>query len=647
MISLTRSRQKGQAIVMVTLALIAMCGMLGLAVDLGWSFFIRRSGQSFADAGALAAAVEAFRLGGASATVYCGVNNIVCNTPNTYPCPGSIGTPAVNLDNGCLYARGDVVTGGGYTGFLNGSNSGRTQTANIESGSGQLTLSDGSQINTFYWARSRVSENIPQLFSAVMGNRTALVAARSTAAIVGLPLDASIVLLNRENEWSPVGQGGGLVQGKNLFVSGSGGVTVPGGIRLAANKALSGEIGSNGSVTASYTWTMATQGTTNWTPTTQRPDSGSRFQDPFGGLGVGGGSAQPPLTTQVQPDCPVPTSGGVATIQGSSDANAPLLLAPGNYYGTDNSGNPTWAPVQIKGYVRFTGAASATASPVFTYAGKTTAACKVGVAGNGSNFGNYFIYGGLQSSGGPTVTVEPGRYVLAGVHYSGGGGQAQDVLQVTSNMSLLDVNPNPDPPSSPSTNGGELFVLTRPDYPGVNVQVQNIPKLANANPTQNLDFGSTNIQAGTQTLALQLHGLTPGLGTTDPLKPFEQVLFWQDQRNSNVAYNNDGTINVSAQFGCNPSAGALAVSINNPCTNTLSHADSPLFNYQGGANTTVSGVFYQPRGAWMKLQGGGNSTASSMRTLIVSGSLQVAGSSTINFGPLATPPIERVVALVD
>jgi hypothetical protein len=36
-----------------------------------------------------------------------------------------------------------------------------------------------------------------------------------------------------------------------------------------------------------------------------------------------------------------------------------------------------------------------------------------------------------------------------------------------------------------------------------------------------------------------------------------------------------------------------------------------------------------------------------MKTLIVSGSLQVAGSSTISFGPLATPPIERVVALVD
>ena len=35
----TKNLQSGQAIVMVTLSLFAMCGMMGLAVDLGWSFF--------------------------------------------------------------------------------------------------------------------------------------------------------------------------------------------------------------------------------------------------------------------------------------------------------------------------------------------------------------------------------------------------------------------------------------------------------------------------------------------------------------------------------------------------------------------------------------------------------------------------------
>jgi hypothetical protein len=651
--TLTRTRQKGQAIVMVSLSLVAMCGILGLAVDLGWSYFIRRNGQAFADAAALAATEEALRLGGASATAYCGNGTIVCNTPALAPCPGTITTPASNLDNGCLYARG-TGSGSNYYGFVNGANGSRTQTSNFEAGSGRLILSNGAQIDTFYWARSRVSESIPQLFSAVLGNRTALVAARATAAIVGLPLDASIVLLNRLNDLAPVGQGGGTIAGKNMYIQGGQNafVQVPGGIRLAANKALSGEVGSGGSVTAKYTWTMSSSGTTNWSNTFQKPDSGTRFMDPFGGLGVGGGNAQPPPTTAIQADCPVQSSGSTATIQGSSNPNAPLLLAPGNYYSVDNQGRPNWKTISVTGYVRFTATASTTNSPLFTYTGKTTAACKVGSAGSGSASGNYFIYGGLDLQSGPNVKMEPGRYVLAGVNPPNGANSTNNVLNVTSGQtSLTDINTG-DVASSPAIDGGEIFILTRQDYPGLRTQIDSIPNLRNGAfinggsvpDTSHLDFGSTNIQAGA---ALQLHGLTPGLSATDPLKPFEQVLFWQDQRNSTISYNNDGTINANPgqSVGCNPNV-AGAVDMNNPCTNTLNHTNSVQFSYQGGAGSKVYGVFYQPRGAWMML-GGDVSSSNLNKTMIVSGALQVAGSANINFGPLTNPPIERVVALVD
>src|SRR5579871_1974060 len=61
------SRKKtsgGQALVMVTLALISMIGMMGLAVDLGWSYFVQKEAQAAADTAALAAAQEAVnRLG--------------------------------------------------------------------------------------------------------------------------------------------------------------------------------------------------------------------------------------------------------------------------------------------------------------------------------------------------------------------------------------------------------------------------------------------------------------------------------------------------------------------------------------------------------------------------------------------------------
>ncbi len=53
-----RENSKGQALVMVTLALLAMAGMMGLAVDLGWSF-VQKQAQAAADGAALAAVQEA------------------------------------------------------------------------------------------------------------------------------------------------------------------------------------------------------------------------------------------------------------------------------------------------------------------------------------------------------------------------------------------------------------------------------------------------------------------------------------------------------------------------------------------------------------------------------------------------------------
>lgn len=38
-----RSRKRGQILVLMTFALFVMCGMLGLAVDVGWSYFVKKS----------------------------------------------------------------------------------------------------------------------------------------------------------------------------------------------------------------------------------------------------------------------------------------------------------------------------------------------------------------------------------------------------------------------------------------------------------------------------------------------------------------------------------------------------------------------------------------------------------------------------
>ena len=56
---MSKRNRRGQVIVLVTLALIAMCGLMGLAVDFSWSFYKEKEAQLAADAAAMAAVLQA------------------------------------------------------------------------------------------------------------------------------------------------------------------------------------------------------------------------------------------------------------------------------------------------------------------------------------------------------------------------------------------------------------------------------------------------------------------------------------------------------------------------------------------------------------------------------------------------------------
>ena len=47
-----RRKNKGSVLIMVTVALVGMFAIMGLAVDLGWAYFVKKSAQSAADAAA-------------------------------------------------------------------------------------------------------------------------------------------------------------------------------------------------------------------------------------------------------------------------------------------------------------------------------------------------------------------------------------------------------------------------------------------------------------------------------------------------------------------------------------------------------------------------------------------------------------------
>src|SRR5688572_2021123 len=90
-------RTKGSVLIMVTVALVAMFGIMGLAVDLGWAYFVKKSAQNAADAAALAA-VTAAVAAGPVATMTCGGGTVTC-AATPIPCPAT-----GNLQIGCLYA---------------------------------------------------------------------------------------------------------------------------------------------------------------------------------------------------------------------------------------------------------------------------------------------------------------------------------------------------------------------------------------------------------------------------------------------------------------------------------------------------------------------------------------------------------------
>jgi hypothetical protein len=284
---------------------------------------------------------------------------------------------------------------------------------------------------------------------------------------------------------------------------------------------------------------------------------------------------QPPAPTGL-PDIPVP--GGV--IDGT---NTPVTLTPGNYYATSN-GAATGDPITLQGTVRF-------------------AACG-GCAPN-SAFGKYVFFGGLNSTGGGAdVTFDAGLYIFAGAKWR--GGQDSYVLDTSTNMNLRDQGESI----------GELFVFTDLNYPGLQVPaaVQGV----------GLQQGEVNISSGNNGTDITLHGLNKSssfvAGTT--LENFSRVLFWQDQANSTVKYTSQGNIDTSCG------------TMDSPCAQSLTNADSPQFNLQASPIIHLRGVIYQPRGAWTTIAAG---SGYSGPLQLITGAVQVKANATLNLSQPTNP----------
>ncbi|MBI4908520.1 MAG: hypothetical protein HY820_33180 [Acidobacteria bacterium] len=597
--------RRGQALVMITLALLAMCGLMGLAVDLGWAYFVRRAAQRAADTAAIGAAQQVMRVVGQSGSFTCGTA-LACQ--QNAPCPTSVASPPTNsVDMACLYAQ--------QNGFRTGGNGGR-QTVSVEANVTTAGCGTASPPNcipgvpgvaAFYYVRVRVAENVPQLFSAVMGNTVATVSARATSGVMDSVAIGSLILLNRENDASPV-------TGRGLDLDGQGGsnIQVPGGILIASqcngtncDGRYAGRLQGGQSLTSPFTYirgvgkacagNLGCTSQSTWTapPINGKPLDDPMFLDPMRGKG------QPKLST-VAGDAHAyagPIPGG--------PANNPTILAPGNYFmtSTDRNGNTvaTGEPINLgAGYFEF------------------------GSCGGG--FQQYTFFGGLRtSSGNANVKFTPGVYVFAGQNRGDGG----PLFEISNGTILRDCTPG----GGQNGDAGQLFLFTDAYYEGLNLQVANAGPVAAIRDT--LQFGKSGIMSGNNDNSqVTLHGLNDQHGDViaADLDVFSPTIFWQDQRNSRVKYLPNGQIDISCG------------NMDNPCTNSPEEADSREMFLRATPNVLIYGAAYQPRGAWLNLVAGGNYTGPLQ---IVTGAVRLQGSPPLNLSSVSNPITRRIAALVE
>jgi hypothetical protein len=608
-----RNARRGQALLLVTFALIAMCGLLGLAVDLGWAYFVKKSAQASADAGALAAAQNIlYRVYQTQPVTF----KMAYAGSNTCPDAGDAG-----LATGCQYAQQSGF--GGTISMTSGSNSAPPTIPNLAT--------------PYYWVTARAVQIIPQLFSAVLGNPTGISSARATAAVVTEYMNGALHTLNRQYDLIAAS---GLPQGADI--GGSGQIIVPSGIVMSSQSVSAG---SGPSVTGPIT--IVSPGNASGlgaAPITDIGDSGI-FQDPYRDINTG----QPVLPFGAALGATLPTYGVLNGVFASGN----VYLMTGTTMGAAISSpfpSGNYVPITCSPLPCTPALSQMTLSQSATFS-DSTPTCYPGSA---STFGCFFFYGGLTVSPGATMTMGGGEFVMVG-----GGASGMDF--VASGGAFLDSLVSCPNPSNCAT-AGVILIMTGSSsafacsatacsgnangdlYPNLLYQINSPGNqiLVQAASAGMLNFGSASLQAGADNAGAAVTGLVArnlpnnlpisnAASLANTLAPFDGVVLWQDQANSSIGYTSLGDINTSCG------------NIDYPCTKTLAVPASAGMTLQAPANTGIEGIVYQPRGAF--LQTGGGTIQGPMQ--IITGAISMQGGGTINITLPPTSAKRRVVALVE
>ncbi len=204
--SIRTNTRKGQAAIFMTMSLLVLLGLMGLVVDVGWAYWRKEAAKTAAQSAAYGA-IKYLDYNNLSA---CGVAGFVCQ--NATACPASPASPPTTaMGAGCLYAK--------QNGFINSGQQNVTMEAHGPDGV-HSPAATGTSL-PIYWVSYTVTEHIPQLFSAVLGQQWNTVTGRATAAIFSRPSDACIYALSTTGTGLSIGGNDTITSACGIYVDSS------------------------------------------------------------------------------------------------------------------------------------------------------------------------------------------------------------------------------------------------------------------------------------------------------------------------------------------------------------------------------------------------------------------------------------------
>lgn len=258
-----RDSRAGQILVLSAMSIFLLFGVMGLAVDLGYAFYVKQTAQSAADAAAVAAVNYAYKSGHYT----CGSNGVVCGT--ALSCPSTIGSVTTALLAGCAYANSNGFTNTG------------SQTVSV--------IANNTAVNgasAVYWVEATVTQSVNNFFGFPSNILSQTVRASSTAALASVqPANASCIYAL--SSFSDTASGNvstnscGINIGGNFAYSGSGNITTT-QINAYGNfsDSGSGNIHASGSVLYHGTYSKTGSGSISPAATT----GATPVTDPFSSL---------------------------------------------------------------------------------------------------------------------------------------------------------------------------------------------------------------------------------------------------------------------------------------------------------------------------------------------------------------------------